>query len=92
MTCEITNAGNISAHEVAQLYIGIPDSPVRQLRGFDRVPLDPGETKSVVFAVTRRDLSIWDVITQQWVIQSGAYGIWVAASSRDLRLSSSLNI
>ncbi|KAK9776950.1 putative beta-glucosidase [Seiridium cardinale] len=90
VTCTITNTGGTAASEVAQLYVGIPgdlDTPVRQLRGFQRVPVRPGETRTVSFSLTRRDLSVWDVIAQQWRLQEGSYQINVGASSRDLRLN-----
>ncbi|KAI4594583.1 hypothetical protein KJ359_007671 [Pestalotiopsis sp. 9143b] len=95
VTCTIKNTGGTAASEVAQLYVGIPgelDTPVRQLRGFQRVPVRPGETLTVKFPLTRRDLSIWDVTAQQWRLQEGSYAIYVGASSRDLRLNGTLEI
>lgn len=92
VTAEITNTGDLFAHEVPQLYIGIPNSPIRQLRGFERVPLDHGQSKTVTFQLTRRDLSIWDVVVQQWRLQQGDYPIYVGASSRDFRLNGTLTI
>lgn len=92
ITISLTNSGEISGHEVPQLYLGIPDAPIRQLRGFERVPLNAGETKIVTFALTRRDLSIWDVVMQQWRVQRGEYGVWIGASSRDLRLNGTLSV
>ncbi|KAE8146049.1 glycoside hydrolase superfamily [Aspergillus avenaceus] len=86
VTCSITNTGHRSAPEVAQLYVHIPSGPVRQLRGFERVPLEPGETKQVLFPLTRRDLSVWDVVAQQWRLQTANYTVSVGASSRDLKL------
>ncbi|KAF3017183.1 hypothetical protein E8E14_012126 [Neopestalotiopsis sp. 37M] len=94
VTCTITNTGSMAASEVAQLYVGVPDdeTPVRQLRGFQRVPVRPGETLTVKFPLTRRDLSIWDVVSQQWRLQEGSYAIYVGASSRDLKLNGTLDI
>ncbi|PSN64107.1 beta-glucosidase-related glycosidase [Corynespora cassiicola Philippines] len=92
VNASVTNIGDVAASEVAQLYLGIPDAPVRQLRGFDKVPLQPGETKTANFDLTRRDLSIWDVVAQQWRVQAGTYNIWVGASSRDLRLNGTIEI
>ncbi|KXX78799.1 putative beta-glucosidase M [Madurella mycetomatis] len=64
-----------------------PDAPMRQLRGFTKVgPLVPGQAREAVFELTRRDLSVWDVVAQQWQLRRGAYRVWVGASSRDLRL------
>lgn len=92
VTASITNTGNVTASEVPQLYVSIPNAPVRQLRGFEKVPLKAGQTKSVRFPLTRRDLSIWDVGVQQWRLQRAEYGVFVGASSRDLRLEGSVRI
>lgn len=92
VTCEISNTGDVFGHEVPQLYVGIPDAPARQLRGFERVGLYPGESKTVTFSLTRRDLSIWDVVAQQWRLQDGKYPMWVGASSRDFKLTGSLTV
>lgn len=95
VTCTIANAGEVDGAEVAQLYVGIPgdDTPARQLRGFERLgPLAPGESRQAVFELTRRDLSIWDVVSQQWRLRRGEYGIWVGTSSRDLRLKDTVKI
>lgn len=97
VTCTIANTGNVTAAEVAQLYVGFPEggdfeTPVRQLRGFAHAPLEPGCNRTVSFPLTRRDLSVWDVTAQQWRLQEGAYKIYVGASSRDLRLNDTLVI
>jgi beta-glucosidase len=82
----ITNTGKVAGHEVAQLYLGVPDAPQRQLRGFERVGLlQPGESAQVEFALDRRDLSVWNVAAQQWELQRGTYKVWVGASSRDIK-------
>lgn len=82
----VTNSGKVAGHEVAQLYLGVPNSPAKQLRGFERVGiLQPGESREVEFALDRRDLSIWSVTAQGWELQRGTYGVWVGASSRDIR-------
>ena len=83
----ITNTGDVAGHEVAQLYLGVPNAPQRQLRGFERVGiLKPGESATVEFQLHRRDLSIWNVEAQTWELQSGKYPVWLGASSRDVRL------
>ena len=61
------------------------DFPVRVLRGFEKVYLEPGETKTVEFGLTRRDLSYWDVEAQNWrIVTEGKYAFAVGQSSRDL--------
>lgn len=78
------------AAEVPQLYISIPTAPKWQLRGFDRVFLTGGESQTVTFPVTRRDLSVWNVVHQDWKLQSGTYPIFVGSSSRKQLLTGSL--
>jgi beta-glucosidase len=88
----ITNTGDVDAKEVAQLYVGIPGGPVRQLRGFNKVDVPIGGSVTIKFDLMRRDLSVWDVQEQNWVLQEGCYGIWVGSSSRDLPLEGTLDI
>nr|ATQ35959.1 beta-glucosidase [Talaromyces piceae] len=87
----VKNTGGASGQEVAQLYLGVPKGPVRQLRGFEKVSIEPGQSKSVQFSLTRRDLSVWDTTAQQWLLQKGAYKVFVGGSSGDLALTSKLN-
>jgi beta-glucosidase len=90
-TVTITNTGKVAGHEVAQLYLGVPNAPQKQLRGFERVgSLQPGESQKVEFALDRRDLSIWNVTAQAWELQKGRYSVRVGASSRDLRVESEI--
>lgn len=90
VTATVRNTGTRRAgSEVAQLYIRIPGgdrSPHRQLRGFDKVKLEPGHEVTVKFDLTRRDLAVWDVHRQAWVVPAGEFGIFVGASSRNLPL------
>lgn len=94
VTATITNTGAVTAAEVAQLYlslpVGAPAAPPRQLRSFAKVSLAAGASSRVTFGLRRRDLSHWDVATQNWNVPAGAFGISVGASSRDIRLTSSL--
>ncbi|KAF4784956.1 beta-glucosidase [Colletotrichum scovillei] len=86
------NTGNRAGEEVVQLYVAIPNSPPKQLRGFDKVSLEMGDSATVQFELTRRDLSIWDVVAQAWTLQDGNYTIFVGASSRNLPLQSSFTL
>ncbi|CEI62445.1 Beta-glucosidase cel3A [Fusarium venenatum] len=88
----ISNIGERSGEEVAQLYIAIPNSPPKQLRGFEKVRLDKDDSVEIPFEITRRDLSVWDVVKQDWVLQSGNYTIFVGGSSRNLPLTESFTI
>lgn len=94
MTAQVQNTGDVAGHEVAQLYVGIPvdGTPIRQLRGFERVYLEAGASATVEFKLVRRDLSFWDVVAQQWRLPEGEFDVWVGASSRDLRLSGTFTV
>ncbi|KAL8383645.1 hypothetical protein RB595_010714 [Gaeumannomyces hyphopodioides] len=71
VTCTVTNAGDATAAEVAQLYLGIPGGPAKVLRGFDKKVLEPGRSAVFAFPLTGRDVSTWDVVRQNWVLQRG---------------------
>ncbi|KAF2644446.1 hypothetical protein P280DRAFT_391624 [Massarina eburnea CBS 473.64] len=89
VSISVTNTGSVAGAAVPQLYVGLPSSapegtPVRQLRGFEKVHVEKGESRTVGFELMRRDLSYWDVVRQQWVIPEGEFTFWVGFSSRDL--------
>lgn len=87
VTCLIRNSGPVTGAAVTQLYVGFPSSagaPPKQLRGFDKTVLNPGEDLTVTFELIRRDLSYWDVISQQWLIPEGEFKLMAGWSSRDL--------
>ena len=93
----VTNSGSVAGAAVPQLYVGLPSSapagtPPRQLRGFERVHLEQGETQTVGFELMRRDLSYWDIMSQQWVIPEGDFAIYVGFSSRDLVVQESVMV
>jgi beta-glucosidase len=95
--CAVVNVGKVDGAEIAQLYVGFSeaaeDEPVRLLRGFKKVgPLVPGQSGEAIFELTRRDLSVWDVVRQRWRLRRGTYQIWIGASSRDLRLEGKVMI
>ncbi|KAH7111240.1 glycoside hydrolase family 3 protein [Dactylonectria macrodidyma] len=92
VTVEVKNTGRVSGAEAAQLYVGIPGRPARQLRGFDKPAIKPGKTTKVTFKLNRRDLSVWDTVAQKWRLQSGEYKIFVGSSSRKLPLKGVLKI
>ncbi|CAG8008627.1 unnamed protein product [Penicillium olsonii] len=85
----VQNTGEVPGAEVAQLYIGLPDSapstPPKQLRGFDKLLLEPEQSGMATFELTRRDLSYWDVQEQKWIIPAGKFTVYVGSSSRDIR-------
>jgi beta-glucosidase len=89
---DVKNTGEVAGQETLQLYVGIPGGPVKQLRGFEKQNLKAGESKTVDFHLTRRDLSVWDVAAQKWMLQAGTYDIYIGSSSRTLPLRGKLVI
>lgn len=92
VTATVQNSGSVDGDEVAQLYIGIPNGPVRQLRGFEKISIPSGKSETVSFSLTRRDLSSWNVNAQQWALQDGTYKVYVGSSSRNLPLNSEFSL
>ncbi|GIK03871.1 hypothetical protein Aspvir_007946 [Aspergillus viridinutans] len=92
----VRNNGRVAGAEVAQLYIDLPDSapatPPKQLRGFQKMMLQPGQIGRATFELTRRDLSYWDVQQQKWVVPSGTFQVYVGSSSRDIREQGSFRV
>lgn len=93
----VHNVGNSTGHAVPQLYVSFPDStpegtPVRVLRGFNKVRVEPDKQHQVVFGLTRRDLSYWDSVNQEWVIPKGSFKFSTGFSSRDLRVHLELDV
>ncbi|KAK4063280.1 CAZyme family GH3 [Trichoderma aggressivum f. europaeum] len=92
VSVNIKNTGSVPGAEVAQLYIGIPGAPAKQLRGFEKPFLQPNESQSVTFHLTRRDLSVWSVEGQKWQLQQGSYKFYVGSSSRRLPLNGTMDL
>lgn len=93
---DITNTGKRAGEEVVELYVHDPkpqiDKPVRELKGFARVALQPGETKTIQFIIQPRDLAYFDAPGYQWKADAGDYELQVGASSRDLRQKAVLRL
>lgn len=96
VTCRITNTGSVFGKEVAQLYVTHGDSSVarapRELKGFEKVALNPGETKTVVFELDKRAFAYYDVDACDWAVEDKVYGIEIGASSRDIRLTGEIRV
>lgn len=87
VTATVTNIGTVPGAEVVQLYIAPPQDgihrPVRELKGFARVELLPGECRQVTFTLDDRSFAAW---AEGWKVPGGKYEVLLAASSRDIRL------
>lgn len=90
----VKNTGSVPGAEVAQLYLQFPQEaqePPNQLKGFAKTPvLAPGASTTVSIALNDRSFSIWDDQKHQFAVVSGVFGVTVGASSRDIRLSTSI--
>ena len=86
---DVTNTGEVAGDEVVQLYVAYPaselDRPIRELRGFDRIHLAPGETRTVTFTLSPRDVAYWDIDAERWAVEDGTARLEVGASSADIR-------
>jgi beta-glucosidase len=92
VTATVANTGAVAGAAVPQLYVSLPAAgePVKVLRGFDKVMLQPGESTQVSFPLMRRDLSSWDTTAQDWILTRGSVGLMVGFSSRDIVLTGTL--
>ena len=91
---QLTNTGSITGAEVPQLYLTYPSTetlePPIQLKGFTKVQLESNETTNIQFNLTARSLSIWDLDVHDWLEVQGSFSVAIGASSKDIRLSGSL--
>ncbi len=91
----VKNSGDRAGAEVVQLYIDVPaeaKEPPRQLKGFDKIMLDPGETISVTIPLADESLMMFDEFDQEWKLFNGNYQVMVGSSSRDVRVTESFKI
>lgn len=83
----VVNAGGVEADEIAQLYVGFPgravDRPKKLLRGFERLRLKPGETRTLRFGVPVKSLRYYDAAARKWRLEPGPHAIYAGGSSRD---------
>jgi len=91
----VVNTGSRAGAEVVQVYVAAPPDagePPKQLKGFAKIKLKPGEKRRVTIALDRRAFSIWDTSAGHWVLAPGQHQILVGTSSRDLPLRSTVTI
>jgi beta-glucosidase len=85
VTADVTNTGALAGDEVAQLYIhqkaGSDSRPMRELKGFERLSLQPGETKTVTFHLGPDELGYWSTNAGKWLQEAADFDIWVGADS-----------
>ncbi|MDT3428413.1 beta-glucosidase [Paenibacillus forsythiae] len=93
---KVTNTGSRCGKEIVQLYVSDPDCelvrPDRELKGFAKVELSPGETQTVTMQLEKRDFSYYHPAAGGWTADSGDFVLSIGASSRDIRLSMRVHI
>ena len=92
----MTNVGKVKGKEVVQLYVNdvksSVDRPVKELKGFSKVELAPGETEQVSITVKGSDLGYFDADKHQWVVEPGVFEALVGSSSADIHTKAKFTI
>ena len=96
VSVDVTNTGSIAGKEIVQLYVkdmtASTTRPEKELKGFEKVQLAPGETKTVTMELDKRSFSWYNTELHDWYAASGKYEILIGASSRDIRLSETIEL
>ena len=96
VSLKVKNTGNVAGKEIVQLYVRDVEStifrPEKELKGFVKVDLQPGEETEVTIELDRRAFAFYDVEQQDWVVEAGEFDILVGASSQDIRLANSIQL
>ncbi len=94
----VTNTGSVPGAEVAQLYVGEQNAPVprpiRELKGFKKVLLNPGQSQTVTLQLDQRSFAYWNTTSELWDAPKDSYNVWVGSSSQlsDLGLQGQVNV
>ena len=92
----VTNTGSVAGTEIVQLYISKKDGqifrPVKELKGFARVTLAPGEKQRITITLDDKAFRFWNVKANRWEIEGGAYELLVGASVEDIRLCEKISV
>ena len=96
VSVDVTNSGSREGKEIVQLYVssrheGI-SRPIRELKGFNKVSLLPGETKTVSFQLDCSDFAYYETVLHDWYAENGEYAVEIGSSSRDIRLSTTVEV
>ena len=96
VTLTVTNTGSAAGAEIVQLYVAKPDAkvfrPEQELKGFAKVSLAPGESRTVAIALDDKAFRYWNVKTNAWEVEGGSYQLRVGASSVDIRLTADITV
>ena len=96
ITVDISNTGQTKGKEVVQLYTAPPETgiirPKQELKGFEKVDLAPGETKTVSFSLSGRDFAYYNSDINDWFVETGIYGVLIGKSSRSIELAGNIHV
>jgi beta-glucosidase len=96
VTVTVTNTGPVAGAEVVQVYVRDVDAsvarPVRELKGFTKVALDPGQSRQVTLVLDQRAFSFWSDLLKRWVVEAGEFAIEVGHHSRNLPLTHTVSV
>lgn len=88
VTVDITNTGTVPGKEIVELYVSQKEStiirPIKELRGFEKVYLEPGQTETVSFTLSKRAFAYYNIQIHDWHVETGSYDILIGKSSRDI--------
>ena len=89
VSINVKNTGSVAGKEIVQLYIGDDKAsvvrPAKELKGFKKVSLNPGETKTVKFTISANDLKFYDETKGEWIAEPGTFKAYIGASSADIK-------
>ena len=96
VTFTLTNTGSVAGAEIAQLYVAKPDAavfrPAKELKGFAKVFLKAGESKTVSIPLDDKTFRYWNVATDRWEVEGGSYQLLVGANVQDIRLTADITL
>ncbi len=96
VSVDVTNTGTVEGKEIVQLYVGntkgVAIRPEKELRGFEKIELKPGETKTVTFTLGERAFAYFDMQMNDFCVESGEYNICIGSSSRDIRITAQVYV
>ncbi len=96
VSCRVTNTGQLAGQEVVQLYVGTKQShvlrPVRELKGFEKVYLQPGQSTVVTFELDQEAFRYYNEQIHNWYVETNDYDLYIGSSSQDLPLTGQVHV
>lgn len=96
ISIDITNTGSLAGKEVIQLYVRDVNStvirPEKELKGFDKIELQPGETRTITFELSKRAFAYWNTELHDWHVETGEFELLIGGSSKDIACSKTITV